>query len=86
MSQSPYFHEDSGCVRFWVQVDDSLVGASISQAALHYRYRPDGQDEDPMQTYAAHSNDIHAAVRRRVARGSIEPVMVREFDLRDAPK
>jgi hypothetical protein len=25
---------------------------------------------------------LHAAVRRRVAGGSIEPVMLREFDLR----
>jgi hypothetical protein len=51
---------------------------------LHYRYRPDARDDDPLQTYVAHSAAIDAAVRRRVTLGSIEPVMVREYDLRDA--
>ncbi|TMH06468.1 MAG: hypothetical protein E6H79_06575 [Betaproteobacteria bacterium] len=35
--------------------------------------------------YRAHSREIDAAVRRRVAKGSIEPVMLREFDLRVEP-
>ena len=83
MSQPPFFHEDSGTVRFWVQVDDKLVGASITRSALHFRFRPDGQNEDPLQTYLAHAQEVDDAVRRRVAQGSIEPVMVREFDLRE---
>ncbi len=82
MSSSPVFHEASGAVRFWVMVEGELVGASISRETLHYRYRPNAQGEDPMETYTAHAQDIDAAVRRRVAGGSIEPVMVREFDLR----
>ena len=41
----------------------------------------DGHDQ-PLATYQAHSAALHAAVRRRVAGGSIEPVMLREFDLR----
>ncbi|MEP6739208.1 MAG: DUF1488 family protein [Caldimonas sp.] len=81
MSQ-PYFHEESSTVRFWVPVEGALVGASISSATLHYRFRPDAQGEDPLATYMAYSADIDAAVRRRVANGSIEPVMVREHDLR----
>jgi hypothetical protein len=82
MSQPPFFHQDSGAVRFWVQVDDQLVGASISKQTLHYRFRPDAQGEDPLETYNTFARDIDAAVRRRVAKGSIEPVMVREYDLR----
>ena len=39
-------------------------------------------DDDPLETYKAHAQDINDAVRRRVAQGSLEPVMVREFDLR----
>ena len=35
-----------------------------------------------MQTYADNSADIEAAVRRRLAQGSREPVMLREYDLR----
>jgi hypothetical protein len=82
---SPFFHADSGSVRFWVRTHDAVVGASISRATLHYRYRPDARNDDPLQTYTAHAREIDAAVRRRVAGGSIEPVMLRESDLPAAP-
>jgi hypothetical protein len=81
MSQ-PFFHEESSTVRFWVQVDSQLVGASVGRNALHFRYRPHVQGEDPLETYKAFADDIGDAVRRRVAQGAIEPVMLREFDLR----
>jgi hypothetical protein len=82
MSNPPFFHEASGSVRFWVLVDGQLVGASIGKETLHYSYRPGARDDEPLDTYALHSQDIDAAVRRRVAQGSVEPVMLREFDLR----
>ncbi|MBT9502770.1 MAG: DUF1488 family protein [Burkholderiaceae bacterium] len=82
MSHPPHYHADSGAVRFWVMVDEQLVGASISSATLHYRYRPTEQGDDPLETYQKHEQDLAAAVRRRVAGGSIEPVMLREYDLR----
>ena len=85
MSQPPYFHTESAAVRFWVQVDGVPVGASVSGQTLHYRFRPTAQGEDPLETYKAYADDIDAAVRRRVAQGSIEPVMLREFDLRPQP-
>jgi len=85
MSQAPFFHEASRTVRFWVQVDAQWIGASIGKETLHYRYRPDGRDEDPMETYQSHAEDIEAAVRRRIAQGAREPVMLREFDLPVAP-
>lgn len=81
MSQ-PFFHQDSATVRFWVLVEGQLVGASIGKQTLHYRYQPQMTDDDPLATYTAHSAEIDAAVRRRVASGSIEPVMIREFDVR----
>ncbi len=77
-----FFHENSGTVRFWVQVDGKLVGASVGRQALHYCYRPDAHGEDPMETFALHARELDAAVERRVAQGAIEPVMLREFDLR----
>lgn len=77
-----YFHADSGSVRFSVLIDGRPMGASIPSRVLHYRFRPDGRDEDPLETYRGHVQDIAAAVRRRVAEGSIEPVILREFDLR----
>jgi hypothetical protein len=78
----PFLHDESGAVRFWVEIDGVAFGASVGKAALHYRFRPGRHDEDPLETYRAHATEIEAAVRRRVASGSIEPVMLREFDLR----
>ena len=82
MSQAPFFHEISGTVRFWVLVDDVLVGASIGKETLHYRYKPHMNDDEPLATYMQNSAEIDAAVRRRVATGSREPVMLRDFDVR----
>lgn len=81
----PFFHEASGAVRFWVLVKDLPVGASIARETLHYRYQPDRSDDDPLATYHQHAEALAEAVRRRVAGGSIEPVMLRERDLADLP-
>lgn len=77
----PFFHADSGSVRFWVLIDEGYVGASVRAQSLHYRYHSRSTDDEPMATYVAHSVEIDNAVRRRVAGGSIEPVMLRESDL-----
>lgn len=82
MTQAPYFHTETGAVRFWVPIDDQVVGASISRETLHYRFRPGVQGDDPLETFTTYAGDIIAAVKRRVAQGSIEPVMLREYDLR----
>jgi hypothetical protein len=79
---APFFHEDSGCVRFWVPIAGIAVGASVSRDTLHYRYAPQATGEDPLVTFRANLAGLEQAVRRRVAKGSIEPVMIREFDLR----
>ena len=79
-----FFHEESGAVRFWVQVGDVLVGASIGKVTLHYRYEPLRSDNDALATYLANAAEIDAAVRRRVAGGSREPVMLRDWDVRPA--
>jgi hypothetical protein len=86
MSQAPFFHEMSGTVRFWVLVDDVLIGASIGKETLHYRYKPNLRDDDALATYTQNAAEIDAAVRRRVATGSREPVMLRDFDVRAAAK
>jgi hypothetical protein len=80
----PFLHLSSGTVRFWVQVNELFVGASIRREILHYRYHPTQTNDDPMVTYAANLAELHAAVRRRVAKGSIEPVMLRDADLQVA--
>ena len=78
----PFFHDSSRTVRFWVMVDGNLMGASVGQEALHHRYRPTLQGDDPVETFNANLVEIEAAVRRRAAQGALEPVMLREYDLR----
>ena len=85
MSQAPFFHPISGTVRFWVLVNDVFIGASIGKETLHYRYKPNASDDDALTTYTQNSAEIDAAVRRRVATGSREPVMLRDPDVRAAP-
>lgn len=84
MNIPPCIHDSSGAIRFYTEIDGIAVGALIGTSTLHYRYRPDASGEDAMETYLANAADIEAAVRRRVAAGSIEPVMLREADLRPA--
>ncbi len=76
-----FFHQDSETVRFWVLIADGFVGASVRSAALRYRFRPVGSSEKPIEIDACHAAGLGAAVQRRVAQGSIGPVMLREFDL-----
>lgn len=80
--RQPFFHLESGALRFWVDVGGgTLVGASISTRALHYRLHGDLSGSDAVAVYLAHREEIDAAVRRRFAAGSLEPVMLREADL-----
>lgn len=84
MSNTPFFHEASGAVHFWVPIDDKFVGASIGKETLHYCYRSTAIDDQPLETYRLHAQEIDAAVRRRVLGGSVEPVMLRDYDLHEA--
>jgi hypothetical protein len=82
-AQPPFFHLESGALRFWVDVGGSArVGASISKQTLHYRFKGDPSGSDAVAVYQDHRAQIDAAVRRRIESGSIEPVMLREADLR----
>jgi Protein of unknown function (DUF1488) len=83
---APYLHTDTDALRFWVVCDDGqTVGATISLQTLHWRFKGERNGSNALTTYAAHRDEIDAAVRRRVARGSREPVMLREFDLAAPP-
>ena len=85
MSPRSFFHHPSGTVRFWVRIDDVLIGASIGKETLHYRYKPHMNGDDPLMTYTQNAAEINAAVRRRVATGSREPVMLRDGDVSSVP-
>jgi hypothetical protein len=78
----PYFHEPSGAVRFWVPVAaGGFIGASIPTAVLHFRFHSNASGTDAVADYRRHRGEIEDAVLRRVAQGSIEPVMLREADI-----
>jgi hypothetical protein len=78
----PFFHEATGSVRFWVLVQEASIGVAISRETLHYRFRPEATNEDPLETYKSFADLIATAVERRVAKGSIAPILLREFDLK----
>ncbi len=78
----PEFRADSDALRFWVLApDQTRVGASVSRSVLHYRFQGRADGGDAALVYEANRQEIDAAVVRRVAAGSIEPVMLREHDL-----
>lgn len=81
MTSEPFFHDASGTVRFWVLIEGKEVGAMISKETLHYFYRPSAVDDQPLDTFAQHTDELTAAVRRRVTTGAFVPVMLRERDL-----
>ena len=79
-----FFHAASGCVRFWVPIAGIWVGASVSKATLQGRYAAAPADDDALLTFRAHEPELQDAVRRRVARGGIELVVVGAADLKPA--
>lgn len=81
MLPEPFVHDESGAVHFWVQTPaGDMVGAIVRKAALHFRFRAAASGADALTTYQAHQAEIDAAVLRRIAAGSIEPVILREAD------
>lgn len=77
-----FFHEESGTVRFWVRTGDGgWMGAMVRQELLRHRYQAGAGADGLLQAYAEHRPELEAAVLRRVATGSIEPVLLREVDL-----
>jgi hypothetical protein len=84
----PFFHPESGAVRFWVAVvpGGPPIGAILTRQALQYRFDAQADGSDAVALYEAHRSEIDAAVSRRVGSGSIEPVMVRENDLSPRPR
>jgi hypothetical protein len=73
---------DSGALRFWVPIPGHQpMGASVSAAVLHYRFKAKLDGSDAVLVYGANRVAIDDAVIRRVRAGSREPVMLRESDL-----
>lgn len=85
-SRPPSFDPDSGSLRFWVAMPAGQpIGAILSRQVLHYRFHARIDGSDAVTIYETHRGEIDAAVVRRAAAGSIEPVMLRENDLPTSP-
>lgn len=82
MPPAPFFHDASGALRFWVLTGEGrFIGATITREALHFLFQGKISGDDAVATYLQHHREIDDAVLRRVAAGSIEPVMLREADM-----
>lgn len=79
---APFFHEDSGCVRFWVPIAGIAVGAAVNRETLRRLDEGPSAPGDPLVAFRENQAEIEDAVRRRVAAGAIEPVVIRDSDLR----
>lgn len=83
MPDTAFFHLESGRLRFWVREQDgSVVGATISKETLRYCFGGAADGENALAIYQAHQAQIDEAVRKRRAAGSLEPIMLREFDVK----
>lgn len=83
-SPPAFFHADSDAVRLRIPVGAAFIGATIGSASLHDRFEPMCSVDDALAPCVAQADEIHAAVRRRVAGASRRPVMLREWNLRPA--
>lgn len=84
---SPWFHTDSGGLRFWVALPDGPpMGAVLSARLLQFLYQGKSDGSDAIAVYESNRSAIDAAVVRRAAAGSLEPVMLRENDLPPRPR
>jgi len=76
-----YFDDTAGMVYLWVRTDAGFpMGAMLRKEVLHFRFNAAMSGVDALATYQQHRAEIDAAVRRRIATGSIEPVLLRESD------
>lgn len=80
----PHYHVQSESVRFCVRVGSRWIGASINRRVLHYALRPQAIGEDPLDTYRIHADLLSRVVTARVEGGALEPVMLREHEVRMA--
>jgi Protein of unknown function (DUF1488) len=76
-----YFDDAVGAVYLWVRTEAGLpLGAMLRKQVLHFRFGAAMSGADALATYQSHRAEIEAAVLRRIASGSLEPVLLREAD------
>lgn len=73
------FDDSADAACFCVRIDDALVHASIGASVLRSHY---GDGSPAMTLFERHATALVEAVRDRVSGGSIEPIVLREYDLK----
>jgi hypothetical protein len=81
MEATSHPNRSAGSARFEVRVADHSVTAFISESAWRARFGDGCSDSGFLETVRGHRELLEAAVTRRVAAGSREPVVLRSTDL-----
>ena len=72
--------DDAHIVRFWVTVDGKAVSAMVSDASLRCCFVPAQPRKTALAIFGEHLAELDEMVRRRIAAGSAEPVMLHDSD------
>lgn len=73
-------HDVAHIVRFWVQVDGTPVCAMVSDNSLRCCFVPAQPRKAALLIFGEHLAELDEMVRRRIAAGSAEPVMLHDSD------
>ena len=73
-------HDVAHIVRFWVQVDGVPVCAMVSETSLRCCFVPAQPRKGALTIFGEHLAELDEMVRRWIAAGSAEPVMLQDSD------
>jgi hypothetical protein len=80
MRPFPIFHDAARTVRFWVPVNGTSVCAMVSDATLRCCFAPAQPGRTALSIFGAHLAELDEMVRRKIAAGFLEPVMLHDSD------
>ena len=73
-------HDVAHIVRFWVPVNGKSVSAMVSDTSLRCCFVPAQPRKTALSIFGEHRAELDEMVRRRIAAGSTEPVMLHDSD------
>ena len=76
----PIPHDAAHTVRFWVPVNGIPVCAIVDEATLRCCFVPPQPRESALSLVRLHQRELDDIVRRKVADGFLEPVMLHDSD------
>lgn len=67
-------------VRFWVPVNGIAVCAVVEETTLRCCFAPPQPRESALSLVGTHQKELDDIVRRKIAAGAVEPVMLHDSD------